>query len=175
MKGGYPDFHLHLFMETKESTPMRPEPRPITGKEDQKALDPFLRALSQFYAAFSGRDLGKMTENWAQSAEISMDNPLGGIKRGWDSIKGVYELIFNGPAQVAVEFFDYTLHQPADIFYAVGRERGEFRFGETVVKLIIRTTRLFRLLNGKWRQVHHHGSIDDPNLLASYQTAVKAL
>ena len=52
-----------------------------------------------------------------------MDNPLGGIKRGWDEIKAVYELIFSGPAQVSVEFYDYTLHQSQDMFYAVGRER----------------------------------------------------
>lgn len=61
-----------------------------------------------------------------------------------------------------------------EIFYAVGRERGEFRRGDTVLKLAIRTTRLFRLLAGHWRQVHHHGSFDDPELLARYQEAVRA-
>jgi hypothetical protein len=60
------------------------------------------------------------------------------------------------------------------MFYAVGRERGEFRLGKTVVKLLIRTTRVFWLLDGRWKQVHHHGSIDDPDLLARYQTAVRA-
>jgi ketosteroid isomerase-like protein len=153
---------------------MRIEPTPITGQENLEALARPLQALSRFYAAFNGRDLEKMAENWSQAAEISMDNPLGGIKRGWDEIKAVYETIFHGPAQVTVEFYDYTLHQSQDIFYAVGKERGEFRFGETVVKLNIRTTRVFRLLSGRWQQVHHHGSIDDPDLLARYQTAVRA-
>jgi len=27
-------------------------------------------------------------------------------------------------------------------------------------------------IDGKWKQVHHHGSIDDPRLLAQYQSAV---
>lgn len=31
----------------------------------------------------------------------------------------------------------------------------------------------FRLLDGQWRQVHHHGSIDDPALWAAYQQAVR--
>ena len=59
------------------------------------------------------------------------------------------------------------------MFYAVGRERGEFRIGETVVNLVIRTSRIFRLIDGQWRQVHHHGSIDVPELLARYQQAVR--
>ncbi len=40
-----------------------------------------------------------------------MANPLGGVHRGWPAIREVYERIFTGPAQVYVEFYDYTLHQ----------------------------------------------------------------
>jgi len=153
---------------------MNPERKPITGWEDPGTLIPPLRALSQFYNAFNNRDLDKMVENWAPTEEISMANPVGGIKRGRQEIKAVYERIFQGPAQVSVEFYDYTLHQQQDIFFAVGRERGESRRGETSMKLAIRTTRIFRLLDGRWRQVHHHGSFDEPELLASYQKAIQA-
>jgi hypothetical protein len=38
--------------------------------------------------------------------------------------------------------------------------------------MAIRTSRFFRLVDGQWRQQHHHGSIDDPALLAAYQAAV---
>jgi hypothetical protein len=31
---------------------------------------------------------------------------------------------------------------------------------------------LFARLNGAWQQLHHHGSIDEPKLLADYQTAI---
>lgn len=66
-----------------------------------------------------------MSMNWAQADDISMDNPLGGIKRGWSEIKAVYHRIFSSPTQVYVEFYDYTIHQTADeMIYAVGRERG---------------------------------------------------
>ena len=102
-----------------------------------------------------------------------MDNPLGGIKRGWKEIQSAYERIFKGPAKVYVEFYDYTIHEAGDIFYAVGRERGEFRVPETVIKLAIRTSRIYKLIDGRWQQVHHHGSIDNPELLARYQSAVK--
>ena len=151
---------------------MKTEQIPITGSEDKQGLAEPIKTLSDFYAAFNNRDLGKMANNWAQTDEIAMDNPVGGIKRGWEEIKAVYERIFNGKAKVYVEFYDYTIHEQGDMFYAVGRERGEFRIGETVVDLTIRTSRVFQLMNGQWRQVHHHGSIDEPELLARYQQAV---
>ena len=103
-----------------------------------------------------------------------MDNPVGGIVRGWPQVSAVYERIFTGGARVRVEFHDYTLHEAGDVFYAVGRERGELRTGETTLALAIRTTRVFKQLDGRWRQVHHHGSIDDPDLLKRYQAAVGA-
>jgi hypothetical protein len=39
--------------------------------------------------------------------------------------------------------------------------------------LAIRTTRVFRRVEGAWRQVHHHGSMDDPALLRAYQDLVR--
>lgn len=99
-----------------------------------------------------------MSENWAQSDEIAMDNPLGGIKRGWTEIQNVYERIFNGSAEVYVEFYDYTVHESAEMFYAVGRERGYFRLGTEEITLAIRTSRIFRKMGDRWRQVHHHQS-----------------
>jgi ketosteroid isomerase-like protein len=151
---------------------MKPEQPPITGQEKKESLPVPLRVLSDFYDAFNSRDLKKMSENWSQIEDIAMDNPLGGIKRGWDDIKAVYERIFSGPARVYVEFYNYTIHEAGEMFYAVGRERGEFRLGDIVVPLTIRTTRIFRMIDGRWRQVHHHGSIDESELLARYQAAV---
>lgn len=101
-----------------------------------------------------------------------MDNPLGGIRRGWTEIRGVYERLFSAPALVYVEFYDYTLHETAELFYAVGRERGHITCAGETLALAIRTSRIFRRTQDGWRQVHHHGSIDDPGLLARYQRAV---
>jgi len=154
---------------------MLPEQRPITGSENGQTLSPAVRALAEFYHAFNNRDLAALSRNWAQTDEIAMDNPLGGIWRGWEQIRAVYERIFNGPARVYVEFYDYTIHETTGMFYAVGRERGSFRSGETVIDLAIRTTRIYRLIGGHWLQCHHHGSIDDPGLLARYQSAIKSV
>lgn len=145
---------------------------PITGEERCSLCGEAYAALVQFYHAFNRRDLALMRANWDEDGDIAMDNPLGGIKRGWSEIGQVYERLFNGPAKVYVEFYDYSLHETPGMFYAVGRERGRFeREGETL-DLAIRTSRIFRRSGGAWRQVHHHGSIEDPQLLARYQDVV---
>jgi len=151
---------------------MEPIQTPITGEEEQGDMTMPFEALVQFYHAFNHRDMNAMEDNWAQTDEIAMDNPLGGIKRGWSEIGPVYERLFNGPAKVYVEYYDYTIHEAPEMFYAVGRERGYFRLVDREVKLAIRTSRVFRKIANRWKQVHHHGSIDAPELLAQYQSAV---
>ena len=151
---------------------MKPVQAPITGREYRGDQSNYFQALAHFYAAFNNRNIVAMSENWAQSDDIAMDNPLGGIKRGWDGIRSVYEKLFDGPAQVYVEYYDYTIHETNEMFYAVGRERGYWRIRNNELALAIRTSRIYRKISGTWKQVHHHGSIDDPKLLAQYQSAV---
>ena len=150
---------------------MEQDQRPITGGEDP--IDPAdpRGALAQFYRAFNRRDLALMEANWAEGDEPVMDNPLGGIRRGWREICPTYERLFGGEAELAVEFYDYTIHMFADAFVAIGRERGTLRKPGLQLEVAIRTSRLFARRDGRWRQLHHHGSIDDPDLLARYQAA----
>ena len=128
--------------------------------------------LEDFYQAFNSRNLQKMTNNWLQTKEASMSNPLGGVKRGWQEISEVYQRIFTGDAEVYVEFYDYSIHQTSDLFCAVGKERGYFKSSEETLNLAIRTSRVYRKQAGRWLQLHHHGSIETPALLQSYQSAV---
>jgi len=58
----------------------------ITGNEAQGDLSTPYQTLVQFYFAFNKRNMKSMSANWLQNEEIAMDNPLGGIKRGWDSV-----------------------------------------------------------------------------------------
>ncbi len=129
-------------------------------------------ALVDFYRAFNQRDLPRMAKCWMHSDSASMSNPLGGIKRGWDEIGSVYEKIFGGPAQVYVEFYDFQIYQSDMMFCAVGRERGYLQTAEQKIDLAIRTSRVYANWQGRWLQLHHHGSIDQAGLLADYQSAV---
>ena len=144
----------------------------ITGRETFQPDDP-RAALAGFYRAFNARDLALMERNWGHGADVSMDNPLGGIRRGWEDIRAVYQRIFAGRARVHVEFHDYTLHAFGETFIAVGRERGRLEAPGITLDLAIRTTRVFHRIDGAWRQFHHHGSIENPDLLRAYQEAVR--
>ena len=60
----------------------------------------------------------------------------------------------------------------SDLSCAIGRERGELTIGNNRLELAIRTSRVYQRIESQWRQVHHHGSIDEPELLRAYQAAV---
>lgn len=150
-----------------------------TRANDGGALD----ALIDFYRAFNARDLDALAANWASGESNeesggaaaqtpSMDNPIGGIRRGWPAIRDGYRTLFEGPARVQVAFHDFTENGGADWHLFVGRERGTFTAAGTTLDLRIRTTRWFVKLDGVWRQLHHHGSIEEPELLAAYQRAI---
>lgn len=151
---------------------MRPMQAVITGAEGDETDTP-MGALSEFYRAFNNRDLNQMRRNWSAD-ECVLNNPLGGIRRGWSEIEPLYQRLFSGPARVYVEFYDYTTHFGEDIFCVAGRERGSFEKGNVKFALVIRTSRIFRKVDGRWKQIHHHGSIEDTDLLAKYQNAVLA-
>ena len=145
----------------------------LTGREDP--IDPRepVGALSEFYRAFNWRNIALMESNWICSDEASMANPLGGIRRGWADIREFYERMFEAPRAVSVEFYDYRIHCCGEIFYAVGRERGMLAGDDFSLELKFRTTRMFRFIGDRWRQVHHHGSIDNPELLLRYQASIR--
>ena len=147
---------------------------PITGYEDLRDLTHPRHALTQFYRAFNTRDIVLMRQNWAPSDDICLNDPLGGIRRTWPEIRRVYERFFSGPARISIEFFNYSLHVCGEVFYAVGRERGRFEGPAHIFELTFRTTRVFRTVDHRWRQVHYHGSIEDPALLDRYQSILNS-
>ena len=134
-----------------------PWPDRITGTETDPDPAPPIAVLVAFYRAFNDRDMASMQRVLLNDKDATMDNPIGGIRRGWPAIREGYDKLFGGTARVYVEFHDYTLHGGGDQFFlAVGRERG---YNENVgirLDLQIRTSRLFVKAQGTWRQMHHH-------------------
>jgi hypothetical protein len=146
---------------------------PINGQENISAInDEETRALSLFYRAFNGRDIELMQQSWLAADDISMDNPIGGISRGWDEISQIYNNIFNGKAIVHVEFYDYSMHKSPNMFFATGRECGYCKTANKQLPIEIRTTRIFIFSSRAWRQIHHHGSMDDAAMLKQYQKVI---
>jgi ketosteroid isomerase-like protein len=133
--------------------------------------------LESFYYAFNHRDLDALQQVWIDDPLVQLNNPLGGVLRGTDDVSRLYRRIFDSPARVEVTFGDIVAYQAAGMVVYAGRETGQFRdpAGRSI-PLRIRTTRVFAYdqTAGRWGQVHHHGSIDDPDALRDYQEAVAA-
>lgn len=95
-----------------------------------------------------------------------------GIRRGWDDIRPTYERWFSrSDTLLWVEFFDYTIHDLGQAFVAIGRERATLESHGTTLEFAIRPTRIFIRRGGRFRQLHHHGSIDNSAQLERYQAA----
>jgi len=144
----------------------------ITGEESIPSEKDPLAALVAFYRGFNHRDLQAMQYNWAAEYPIVMSNPIGGLRKGRKEILQGYEKIFTSPAKVYVEFYDYTLMQTENMYCVAGRERGFFKLKNETINLEIRTSRIYLLIQQGWKQIHHHGSIDNPDLLQRYQSAI---
>lgn len=150
-----------------------------TLRETNSEENDVLSALHQFYKGFNGGDIDILSENWSQSSAAIMSNPLGGVLKGWPEIEGLYKRLFSGPIDVNVEFYDIEINQWSNGFLAVGREKGRVTLGKDSsnmesIPLEIRTSRFFMFDEDKecFKQVHHHGSIVYPDMLASYQDLV---
>jgi hypothetical protein len=147
-------------------------PAEITGRESLADDGSPLDALIVFYRAFNASDLEALGANWADGEAPSMDNPIVGIRRGWPAIREGYAKLFSGRATVRVAFHDFVAQGNNDFHLFVGREKGYCETPAVRLELRIRTSRWFVKMRGVWRQLHHHGSIDEPALLAEYQRAI---
>lgn len=130
-------------------------------------------ALETLYHALNHRSLSLFRQMWLDDPFSQLDNPVGGIARGTDEIAALYARIFNGVVRVKVELHDVVRYATPEIVIFTGKEHGSFETDGRAEPLEVRTTRVFRYVDGLgWRQIHHHGSIDQADVLARYQTAV---
>jgi len=144
----------------------------LVGRMSEPGMEGALAALESFYYSFNTGDIEVLREVWVSHDLIRLKNPLGGILEGIQPVTELYDGIFNGSADVWVEFHDIVAYDFGDAVVFSGRERGEFTTAVATVPLGIRTTRVFHWVDGRWGQVHHHGSVADTDLLATYRSAV---
>jgi len=149
--------------------------RNLIDSTKEKSISGALACIETFYYSFNNKDLETFKKVWLNHELIQLNNPLGGIIRGIVPILEMYDRIFNGQASVWVELSDIVMYQSNDMVTFAGREIGEFKINGQTIDLQIRTTRFFGFseTDNQWFQIHHHGSIDNVDLLDRYQKAVK--
>jgi hypothetical protein len=151
------------------------EAKNLIDQTKVKNLAGAIACLETFYYSFNNKDLNTFKKVWLNHDLIQLNNPLGGIMRGITPIVDLYDKIFNGQATVWVELGDIVFYQSKDMVTFAGRETGEFNINGQTIELQIRTTRFlgYSEVEKQWFQIHHHGSIDNVDLLDRYQKAVK--
>jgi hypothetical protein len=140
----------------------------------QPTIEGATAALETFYHALNERFLDLFRQIWFDHEFIQLNNPVGGIMRGVGPIGDLYARIFEGPVRVQVEFYDIVAYLSSEMAVFAGRERGTYERNGKAYPLDIRTSRIFLYAptQGGWRQIHHHGSIDNPERLAHYQQMI---
>ena len=103
--------------------------------------------IESFYYAFNHRDLEVMKRVWADDDLIQLNNPLGGILRGYEDIAKLYGRVFTGSASVWVEFSDIVEFETENMLVFAGRERGVCSSNNQTLSLAIRTTRIVQWIN----------------------------
>jgi ketosteroid isomerase-like protein len=151
-----------------------PDSRNRLSKVDDPSVEGARAALESFYYALNNRDIAALRANWADDPLVQLNNPIGGIIRGADGVAALYEKVFAGELNLKVTFGDVINYVGDRHAVFAGREVGSYTAPDgTVIPLEIRTSRYFRYEEGQWRQYHHHGSIDDTDVLRAYRRAVR--
>ena len=90
-------------------------------------------------------------------------------------IAGSHAHLVDRTVRFRVELTRIARYATPTLVIFVGIEHGSYWHNGTETPLDARTTRAFGFIEGQgWRQVHHHGSIDDPAALTAYQSAMRS-
>ena len=164
--------HARVIEQTEIS--FGPDSRNRLSEVDNPSVEGARAALESFYYALNNRDIAVLRADWANDPLVQLNNPVGGIIRGADGVAALYEKVFAGELNLKITFGDVIAYVGDGHAVFAGREVGSYTTADgTVVPLEIRTSRYFRYEEGRWRQYHHHGSIDDADLLRAYQRTVR--
>lgn len=139
----------------------------------QRSTEGARAALETFYFGFNQRRTDILSFVWANESLVQLYNPIGGRVRGHGAIAEVYARIIGGQARVWVALSNIVEYATEQMVVFAGHEQGQCIVGDETLLLSIRTSRVFVFTDRTgWRQAHHHGSIDDPQMLKSYQTLI---
>ena len=152
-----------------------PDSRNLIKEAENPDFEGAVAALETFYFAFNQKNISVFEQIWYPHPLVQLNNPLGGTRRGLQTIMEIYNNIFKGGSSVWVEFANIISYASDTLVVFTGEETGAFTANEKALPLKIRTTRNFVYSpdSRRWYQFHHHGSIDDPGLLKDYQMAVQ--
>jgi ketosteroid isomerase-like protein len=108
-------------------------------------------------AALLGGDPEPEKDLWSRRDDITLANPAGGFRRGWQEVEVGLDLAASGfGGGRSCTFEEVSLEAGTDIAYVFELERFESNLarGQGVVTGALRVVMIFRLEDGQWKLVH---------------------
>ena len=122
-----------------------------------------IQALEDTYnEGFNSKDVDKVMSVYAPGKQLFVFDVVPPREyRVWEAYKKDFEGLFSSfPGPMKNTISEQTIHVVGSIAYGHNIQTGEFvgKDGSTV-KLIVRTTDIYRKMNGKWLIVEEHNSV----------------
>ena len=129
------------------------------AKTDKAAI----QALEDTYnEGVNSKDVGKVMSVYAPGKELFVFDVVPPREyRGWEAYKKDFEELFAAfPGPVTNAISEQTIHVVGALAYGHNIQSGEFTGKDgTKVKLNVRTTDIYRKINGQWLIVEEHNSV----------------
>jgi ribosomal protein S21 len=135
-------------------------PSVISGKEIG-ILPKEYQALQKYYSALNNSNIDNMKEMWSKENTTTFLSPLGEIVKTYSNVIRAHEELFDSSIEIDVEYYDIDITILNNGFSSVGKERGIMKIGNETIEVAFRTSRLFIMEDGIFKQLHHHGSFED--------------
>jgi uncharacterized protein (TIGR02246 family) len=122
-----------------------------------------IQALEDTYnEGFNSKDVDKAMSVYAPGSQLFVFDVVPPREyKGWDAYKKDFEGLFSAfPGPLKNTISEQTIHVVGSLAYGHSIQTGEFTAKDgTKVKIVARTTDIYRKINGKWLIVEEHNSV----------------
>ena len=122
-----------------------------------------IQALEDTYnEGFNSKDVDKLMSVYAPGKQLFVFDVVPPREyKDWDSYKKDFEGLFSAfPGPMKNTISEQTIHVVGSVAYGHNIQTGEFTGKDgTKLKIVARTTDIYRKINGKWLIVEEHNSV----------------
>lgn len=122
-----------------------------------------IQALEDTYnEGFNSKDVDKVMSAYAPGNQLFVFDVVPPREyKGWEAYKKDFEELFSSfPGPMKNTISEQTIHVVGSVAYGHNIQSGEFTAKDgTKLKIVARTTDIYRKMNGKWLIVEEHNSV----------------
>ncbi len=123
---------------------------------------PQIEAVEQanrgFYRAFESLDIIEMGKVWAQGEPVRCVHPGWALLQGWEEVMGSWQRIFENATMMQFTITGLEVTVEGAWAWVACTENIMSVNDAQVAESRVQATNIYKLGEGKWLMVHHHGS-----------------